>query len=124
MISNLNTEPSSPNLEDDKSDFFHGTCRAFRKLKNWQIEQYRKAVDENKWYMNEKSDRFVDWSEAEADFIQNSYYGCAAKWRQEYCSQHCGYFSGCELGIQLCRISHQPAPTKEYTPEFQERNNA
>ena len=105
MIRKLSIESSSPEPEDEPGDFTRATCRAFRKLKNWQIEQYRKAVDENKWYMNEKLGRIVGWKEAEADFLQNGYYGCAPKWRKEYCSSHCGFFTSCTLGQQFCKSS-------------------
>lgn len=78
------------------------TCKEFHALNRWQIEQYRKAVDENKWYMNEQSEGTVDWQEAEYDFLLNGYYGCAQKWRKEYCSNRCRFISSCELGRKFC----------------------
>lgn len=104
MIQKISIETFSPDKEEDQTEFKQGACQAFRKLKNWQIEQYRRAVDENKWYMSEKSGRIIGWKEAERDFLQNAYYGCAPKWRKEYCSEHCHFFSGCELGRQFCRM--------------------
>lgn len=73
-------------------------CRAFRSLKAWQVRQYRIAVDENKWYMGERRGRDVDWKEAEHDFLHNGYYGCAPKWRNEYCTKLCSHFPTCALG--------------------------
>ena len=77
-------------------------CKAFRELKDWQIRKYRIAVDENKWYMGERLNRNIDWTEAELDFLHNEYYGCALEWRNEYCSDLCQHFSSCNLGQNFC----------------------
>ncbi|HEY5652984.1 MAG TPA: hypothetical protein VIR63_01270 [Pontiella sp.] len=79
------------------------SCRKFETLTRWQAEQYRSAVDENKWYLGERMGRTVEWAEAEEDFLHNSYYGCAPKWRKEFCTNQCDHFSGCDLGRQLCK---------------------
>lgn len=73
-------------------------CKAHPKLTEWQVGQYRRAIDENKWYMSEQLGRAVSWEEAEYDFLHNEYYGCAAKWRTEYCTNRCNHFSACTLG--------------------------
>ena len=73
-------------------------CRAFKKLKDWQVDQYRMAIDENMWYMGERLGRQVEWEEAENDFLHNGYYGCAPKWRRQYCQSKCIHFSTCDLG--------------------------
>ncbi len=57
------------------------TCWDFNSLNNWQLSKYRKAVTENKWYMGERLDRKVGWSEAEEDFLHKDFYGCAPVWR-------------------------------------------
>ncbi|MDF7824921.1 hypothetical protein P4B35_12935 [Pontiellaceae bacterium B12227] len=80
-------------------------CQAFKKLKDWQVDQYRIAVDENKWYMGERLGRYVEWEEAEEDFLHNGYYGCAPKWRKEYCARKCTHFATCGLGREFCRTS-------------------
>ena len=72
--------------ESDRKPSAHKACEAFKKLKAWQVRQYRIAVDENKWYMGERLGRKVAWQEAEQDFLQNEYYGCAPKWREEFCA--------------------------------------
>lgn len=86
----------------DKSKSKQTGCRAFHDLKDWQVDQYRSAVHENKWYMGERLSRQVDWKEAERDFQRNGYYGCAPKWRKEYCVQKCTHFATCGLGRELC----------------------
>ena len=74
------------------------SCQAHTKLNEWQIRQYRRAIDENKWYMSERTGRTISWEEAEHDFVHNEYYGCAPKWRKEYCASRCHHFSHCYLG--------------------------
>ena len=78
-------------------------CVSFPKLKAWQVRQYRIAVDENKWFMGERLGRKVAWQEAEQDFLNNEYYGCAPKWREEFCSNLCSEFKSCNLGQHFCR---------------------
>jgi len=75
-----------------------GGCRAFFNLNRWQIHQYRHAINENKWYMGERLGRAVTWEEAEYDFLHNEYYGCAPKWRKEYCANRCPHIIDCDLG--------------------------
>lgn len=60
------------------------------------------AVDENKWYMGERLQRHVDWEEAEKDFLVNGYYGCAPKWRKQFCAVRCSHFISCDLGKGFC----------------------
>lgn len=76
-------------------------CQGFLDLKNWQVEKYRQAVTENRWYMSQKKSRWVDWSEAELDFLEHGYYGCAETWRNQYCSHICPLKSNCLLALQL-----------------------
>lgn len=73
-------------------------CRAHWKLNAWQVVQYQRAIDENKWYMTERLGRYVAWEEAEYDFLHHGYYGCAPKWRKEYCARICPHFDNCKLG--------------------------
>ncbi|MDF7807536.1 hypothetical protein P4E94_08820 [Pontiellaceae bacterium B12219] len=80
-------------------------CKAFQKLKDFQVDQYRMAVDENKWYMGERLNRMVDWEEAEEDFLHNGYYGCAPIWRKEYCADRCTHFATCGLGREFVKLT-------------------
>jgi len=77
-------------------------CRAFKILLAWQLKRYRRAVEENKWFMSENTGRDVGWKEAEYDFLVNEYYGCAPKWRMEFCASKCNHFSDCSLGQHFC----------------------
>ena len=94
---------SSRTTESDHKPTGHKACEAFKKLKAWQVRQYRIAVDENQWYMGERLGRNVDWQEAEKDFLLNEYYGCAPKWREEFCAGLCSHFESCKLGQHFCR---------------------
>ena len=78
-------------------------CIAHQELNDWQIEQYRRAVEENMWYMGERLGRSVEWGEAEYDFLKNGYYGCAPKWRVEFCSHRCSHYPNCKLGQLFVR---------------------
>lgn len=92
--SSAGTEPARPG---------NGGCRAHWKLNEWQVRQYRHAINENKWYMSERIGRAVTWEEAEYDFLHNDYYGCAPIWRKEYCSRRCHHFSDCTLGRRFMK---------------------
>jgi hypothetical protein len=102
MIEEICESPkASLKKEAQKSSKIKG-CVAFSKLKAWQVRQYRIAVDENKWYMAERIGQDIAWKEAELDFLQNGYYGCAPKWRNEFCVDLCKHFSSCNLGKHFC----------------------
>jgi len=94
---NFDRQSSTPSDEPHKQSDAR-RCRAHWKLNEWQIRQYRHAIDENKWYMSERLGRAVAWEEAENDFLHNGYYGCAPKWRKEYCSNRCHHITHCQLG--------------------------
>lgn len=94
----------SQSLETLKTD--EAGCRSFSRLKDWQVDQYRMAVDENMWYMGERLGRRVEWEEAEEDFLQNGYYGCAPKWRRQYCQSKCNHFANCKLGQLFTKGKH------------------
>ena len=94
------TLPRSP--EEDQADLNKRGCPAFRTLKHWQADQYRIAVEENRWYLGERLGRHVDWEEAETDFLHNGYYGCAPKWRRHFCASKCTHFTSCDLGQYFC----------------------
>ncbi|QBG48053.1 hypothetical protein EGM51_11835 [Verrucomicrobia bacterium S94] len=98
MIKNLEKSPSTQKPKTDETG-----CRSFGQLKDWQIDRYRMAVDENMWYMGERLGRKVEWEEAEEDFLQNGYYGCAPKWRSQYCQSKCSYLANCKLGQLFTR---------------------
>lgn len=80
-------------------------CPGFKALTRWQVERYQQAVSENRWYMSQKHFRWVAWVEAERDFLNQGYYGCAGKWRQEYCGEICPYKENCLLAIRLVNES-------------------
>ena len=97
---NLHRSQASEELVDPSDS---NECKAHRNLNAWQIRKYRHAVNENKWYMSERLGRAVAWEEAEHDFLHNEYYGCAPKWRKEYCAGRCHYFTGCKLGQRFTK---------------------
>jgi hypothetical protein len=86
------TDPTDEPTKNDRK------CLSHQELNEWQVEQYRQAIDENKWYMSERMGRSVSWEEAEYDFLHNGYYGCAPKWRMEFCAHRCSHYPNCKLG--------------------------
>jgi hypothetical protein len=84
-------------------------CIGFHELTLWQVEQYRQAVNENRWYMGQKYSRWIGWVEAEQDFLNQGYSGCAEKWRQEYCGVLCPFKRDCLLASQLVKAV-EPIP--------------
>ncbi len=76
-------------------------CQGFRSLKMWQVAQYRRAVEENKWYLSERCGHEVGWYEAEQDFLQHGYYGLAGPWREYYCQHVCEFGEICALGAMF-----------------------
>jgi hypothetical protein len=103
MISDKFDQPTQPASEESVDPSISSDCKAHLNLTEWQVRQYRDAVNENKWYMSERLGRSVDWEEAEDDFLHNGYYGCAPKWRKEYCMSRCHHFTGCKLGQQFAK---------------------
>ncbi|MBN2162238.1 MAG: hypothetical protein JXR25_16585 [Pontiellaceae bacterium] len=95
MIEQYNKSSGHSDREPPKR---RGGCRDHHQLNQWQIRQYKQAIEENKWYMGQRLGRAIAWEEAEDDFLHNGYYGCAPKWRKEYCSNRCNHFSECHLG--------------------------
>ncbi len=55
----------------------------------WQLRQYKRAVDEHKWYMSERLGYDVGWTAAEVSFVQNIVDGWAVdrvrEWRENTC---------------------------------------
>lgn len=82
-------------------DAIRRPCAGFQKLKEWQIAQFRQAVDEDKWYMSEKEGHEVRWEVAEHDFVEHGCYGLALHWREEYCSHICEYSGSCLLAARF-----------------------
>lgn len=98
-MNNENSDTQLMSLSDGRrSHIGEQGCKAHWKLNEWQVIQYRRAIDENRWYMGERLGRNISWEEAEYDFLYNGYYGCAPKWRKEYCARICPHFSNCTLG--------------------------
>ncbi len=98
MIRNNHNHQNEPQADESQGQSAGGACRSHGKLNEWQIRQYRRAVDENMWYMGERLGRPVSWEEAEYDFLHNGYYGCAPRWRKEYCAERCLHIDECSLG--------------------------
>lgn len=104
MIAEKSEIPFSSSPEEQVENCTKDTsCQNFKALTEWQIQNYRNAVNENQWYLGERLEREVTWAEAEQDFLENGYYGCAERWRSEYCSSICSFREDCVLGHQLCQ---------------------
>jgi hypothetical protein len=78
-------------------------CVEFQKLKDWQVKQYRHAVDEHRIHMSEEHGRCVGWFEAERDFYENGCDNLAKQWRYEYCGLICPSRNECLLALQFMK---------------------
>ncbi|MDH3981352.1 MAG: hypothetical protein OES84_00455 [Kiritimatiellaceae bacterium] len=83
------------------------SCLGFQGLKNWQVQQYRSAVDEHRVYLSRKTGRCVEWIEAELDFMTRDYDSHAAEWRTLYCSLMCPNSNNCMLAARFMQSAQK-----------------
>lgn len=84
-------------------------CVGFHELKDWQIQQYRQAVNEHRTELSQQLNRCVSWIEAELDFLENDCFGQAARWRNEYCGSICPSRERCLLAARMLNKQLDPA---------------
>ncbi len=101
MRINTNKTQQTKTTTDRQGSAILLKCTNFQDLKHWQIERYQQAVSDNRWFMSQKLHRSIEWEEAEQDFIGQNLYGCAEKWRMEYCGKICQNKTNCLLATRL-----------------------
>lgn len=87
-------------VEQDKE------CVGFHELLDWQIIQYRQAVDEYRKELSKEQHRCVSWQEAEQEFSSMGIKNMGEQWRVEYCGLVCPQRSKCLLALQFLNARH------------------
>ncbi len=81
-------------------------CVGFHELLDWQIIQYRQAVDEYRRELSKEQHRCVSWQEAEKEFSSMGLKGMGEQWRVEYCGLVCPSRSNCLLALHFLNARH------------------
>ena len=81
-------------------------CVGFHELLDWQIIQYRQAVDEYRKELSKEQHRCVSWQEAEREFSQMGIKNMGEQWRVEYCGLVCPHRTKCLLALQFLSARH------------------
>lgn len=79
----------------------NGTCIGVHELIDWEIIQYRKAVDAHRLDLSQYEGRCVAWQEAEQDFNAVDRATMEEKWRGEYCGNLCPYRENCLMAAKF-----------------------
>jgi hypothetical protein len=78
-----------------------GSCVGIHELIDWQIIQYRRAVDAHRHDLSKVEGRCVSWQEAEMDFNSRDRAVMGEKWRVEYCGAVCPQRSKCLIALHF-----------------------
>lgn len=81
-------------------------CVGVHELLDWQIIQYRKAVDEYRKILSKEQHRCVSWQEAELEFSKMGLENTGEQWRIEYCGLICPERHKCLLALQFLQSRH------------------
>ena len=76
-------------------------CMGFHELLDWQIIQYRQAVDEYRKELSREQHRCVSWQEAEQEFSSMGLKHMGEQWRVEYCGLVCPERNKCLLALHF-----------------------
>lgn len=76
-------------------------CVGIHELIDFQIIQYRQAVDEHRVDLSKAEGRCVAWQEAEQDFSRQDRTEMSDKSRVEYCGLVCPHSQNCLLAMQF-----------------------
>ncbi len=79
-------------------------CAGFHELLDWQIIQYRQAVNEYRLELSKELHRCVPWQEAEHEFASMGLHYMGAQWRTEYCGFICSQRKQCLLAMQFLDV--------------------
>ncbi len=78
-------------------------CAGIHELIDWQIIQYRQAVDGHRIDLSKAEGRCVAWQEAERDYTRSDRAAMGEKWRVEYCGLICPHKNNCLTALQFLR---------------------
>ena len=89
------------NTKNTVSEKTTGKCVGIHELIDWQIIQYRKAVDAHRLDLSKAEGRCVAWQEAEQDFNKEDRSAMDEKWRVEYCGGVCPSRNNCLIALHF-----------------------
>ena len=75
------------------------SCIGVHELIDWEIVQYRRAVDVHRIDLSKVEGRCVAWQEAEADFSNADRSKLGDKYRVEYCGLLCPSRNKCLMAL-------------------------
>ncbi len=76
-------------------------CVGVHELIDWQILQYRQAVDTHRIDLSKAEGRCVAWQEAEKDFSRGDRATLGDKCRVEYCGELCPSRENCMVAVRF-----------------------
>ena len=76
-------------------------CVGIHELIDWQIIQYRQAVDAHRLDLSKTEGRCVAWQDAEKDFNNGDRAMMSDKWRVEYCGCVCPSRNKCLIALHF-----------------------
>ena len=92
----MNTQKDIKGAKDNGAQ-----CVGIHELIDWQIIQYRTAVDEHRHHLSKAEGRCVAWQEAEQDFNADDRRNMSDKWRVEYCGLLCKERKNCLVALRF-----------------------
>jgi hypothetical protein len=78
-----------------------GSCVGVHELIDWQVVQYRQAVDAHRLDLSKVEHRCVSWQEAEHDFNTHDRSVMSEKSRVEYCGAVCPHRNKCLIALHF-----------------------
>jgi len=81
-------------------------CAGVHELIDWEIMQYRNAVDAHRLELTKHKGRYVGWEEAEENFASGDCVSLAERWRVEYCGLVCPHRRSCLLAVHFLHSKH------------------
>ncbi len=78
-----------------------GNCAGIHELIDWEIIQYRKAVDAHRIDLSKAEGRCVAWQDAEKDFNKADRASMDENWRVEYCGCVCPTRNHCLIALHF-----------------------
>ncbi len=79
------------------------SCVGVHELIDWQIVQYRQAVDAHRIDLSKAEGRCVAWQEAEKDFSNSDRTSLGERGRVEYCGLLCPHREKCLIALRFLR---------------------
>jgi hypothetical protein len=89
------------NQRDISEELGKMTCAGIHELIDWQIVQYRRAVDKHRLDLSKAVGRCVAWQEAEQDFNAHDRRVMAEQSRIEYCGLFCPERNKCLTALHF-----------------------